>query len=151
MWNRAVLVMVVSFAGACAKAVQVEATEPQEERYRPSWTLNVPVHLDGACACLEGREEPRFVAHIEPLSSGAVGYTTVDAFGAVQHCAYAGGKVVRREQAAVRGAELVGLPLLSVGAVQPVLSVGVKLEEVLDGDDVIGWLFWPPASNSAQQ
>lgn len=148
MLVRIVCVVIAMVAVGCAKSIQpAAAAAPTDERYRPSWTLNVGVHLLGAAACLDGREEPRFVAHVEPLATGAVGFTTVDAYGAVQNCAYADGKVLRREQAAVRGTDLVGLPLFSVGPVQPVLPVGVKLEEVLDGEDhIVGWLFWPAAS-----
>jgi hypothetical protein len=145
------VVLIAALASACSKPVQVEAPKSKEERYRPSWTLNLMVHLDGARACLEGREEPRFVAHVEPLATGATGYSTVDAFGEVQNCAYSDGKVLRREAAAVRAADLVGLPLFAVGPQQPVLPVGVKAEEVLDDDRVIGWLFWPDTPSASSE
>lgn len=150
MLRTSVVVGVLCALSACAKAVQIEAAEPIDDRYRPSWTSNLELHVDGARACLEGREEPRFVAHIEPLAT-AIGFTTVDAYGATQNCVYADGKVVRREPAGVRAVELAGLPLFAVGSAQPALPVGVKLEEVLDQEQVVGWLFWPAVSESAEE
>lgn len=147
MWNRFVMVVgIPSLLAGCAKAVQVEAVEPEEEHYRPGWVADVALHTDGARACLDGRESPRFVAHVEPLSSGAVGFTTVDAYGEVQNCAYADGKVVRRQPSPLHASELAGLPLFAEGPSQPVVPVGVKAEEVLDGDKLVGWLFWPPGA-----
>lgn len=135
---------------SCSKVAQLPIEPPREERYRPSWTATIAVHVDGVRACLDGRETPCYVAHIEPLASGAVGITTVDAYGSIQHCAYSDGKVLRREQADLAMGDLTGLPLFSSGSATPVTPVGVVLEEVLHDELVLGWLYWPPSSDPSR-
>ena len=100
-------------------------------------------------ACLEGRETPRYVVHLEALPSGATGVTTIDAYGAVENCAHLDGKVVHREMNQLSPEELIGLPVFSLGAQQPIVPAGIVLEEVLSEDLVVGWLYWPPAPADA--
>jgi hypothetical protein len=131
--------------GACAKTLPEPETATSALRVRPSWVANLRPYEDAMRTCLEGREAPRYVAFLDALPSGATAVTTVDAYGAVEHCAYYEGRVVRREPAPITAVDIsaMGGALLSVGPEQPVVQVGLVLEEVVDGGRVLGWLYWP--------
>lgn len=139
------LVTLTLLLAAC-KEPQVHVEAPREERYRPSWTTDIALHKDAIARCLEGRETPAYVLHIEPLSTGAEGVSTVDAYGAVENCACDSGRVIRRQTMREAASEYRGLPVFAPGIAQPVVPVGVLVEEVFDGSVTLGWLFWPPSA-----
>lgn len=141
---------VVLACASCAKPIPVQKPEAAT-RVRPSWTDQVTQHVDAISACLERREAPRYVVFIEPLPSGAAGVTTIDAYEAVEHCAYLDGRIVRRQpvELGVRDIGEAGGVLLSLGPTQPVVPHGQVLEEVLERGKLIGWMFWPEASSPA--
>jgi hypothetical protein len=136
----------VAMVACAAKQVPQETSAPRPTRYRPTWTAMIPQHIDAIQTCLEPREAPRYVLFVDSLITGATGVTTINYAGAVEHCAYHDGRLVRREPAAPTAADFEKLPLFSPGATQPSAPIGSVLEEVLDEDGVVvGWLFWPHA------
>jgi hypothetical protein len=130
--------------GACATALP-DPVIPVASRVRPSWVAGLSMHREAIAQCLEHREAPRYVAFVDPLPSGAVGVSTVDAFGSVEHCAVFEGRIVRREPAAMSAVDIAdaGGALLSVGVRPPLVGTGRVSEEVLEQGATIGWLFWP--------
>lgn len=149
-WGSRVVLAAASASLLCAcKSEQVHAEEPVAQHHRPAWSAAIPMNVPAMAACLEERETPRYVVHVEALPSGATGVTTIDAYGALENCAHHDGKVVHRESMALSPEELIGLPVFSLGAQQPVVPVGVVLEEVLSDDLVVGWLYWPRAPADA--
>lgn len=140
------LVAALGVFAAC-KGEQIHAAEPaQAQRYRPAWSASLPHHVDAMSQCLEGREAPRYVLYVDSLTSGATAVSTVDAYGVIENCAVADGKVVLRQPTDRSPSDLIGLPLFSLGAQQPIVASGVLLEEVVANDLVVGWLYWPPAA-----
>jgi hypothetical protein len=126
---------------------------PVNARMRPDWTTHLALQVDAMRACIELRESPHYVAFVDSLPSGATGVTTIDAYGAVEHCAYLDGEVVRREPTDVSGADIAeaGGVLFSLGPVMPVVPVGMVLEEVIEDDAVVGWLYWPGAPEGTDE
>jgi hypothetical protein len=147
-WQGIAVVALVALAACGARQAPQDTSPPapRRTRYWPAWTLTIPEHMHAIRACLETREEPRYVLFVDSLITGATGVTTINYAGAVEHCAYHDGRLVRREPAATSAADFEKLPLFSPGAAQPSAPIGSVLEEVLDDDGVvIGWLFWPNA------
>ena len=141
-----VALALAALAGCAAKPLPQPTATPAPTRYRPNWIATIPMHIDAIRACLEPLEAPRYVLFVDSLITGATGVTTINYAGAVEHCAYQDGELVRREPAAPSVAAFEKLPLFSPGAVQPIVQVGSVLEEVLDDEGVvIGWLYWPNA------
>jgi len=151
MLNKHLMAAAMLVACSACKRGDVEVHEPVVERYRPAWATNIPAYIAGIRACMALREAPAYVAHVEPLVVGATGVTTIDAYGQLENCAWADGKVVRREPVDATTGDLEGLPLFAVGPAQPVVGVGSVLEEVLEDEHVIGWLCWPHASGAAPE
>jgi len=137
--------------GACARSIPVEA--PVTQRPRPDWTSQLALQVDAMRACTELREAPRYVLFLDPLPSGATGVTTIDAFGAVEHCAYLNGEVVRREPTQLSGTDVAeaGGVFFSLGPTMPVVAPGNVLEEVVENEAVVGWLFWPKAQDGSEE
>jgi hypothetical protein len=137
---------------ACAKPVPLKAPEPPS-RVRPGWAEQLTPHVDAIAACLDLREPPRYVVFLDPLPSGASGVTTVDAFGAIEHCAYLDGRIARRQPAdfAITEVGAVGGALFSLGPTRPILPADEALEEVVDHGRLLGWLFWPTGDERADQ
>lgn len=142
----AILGMIVALGAACGSTPTPppqHAPEPLDDAYRPGWTAAISLHLDDIRLCLEGREPPTAVVHVQALASGATGITDVDGFGQVENCAVDRGHVVIREPTLLEPADLDGLPLFSLGPSQPVVGFGVLLEQVTEKETLLGWLYWP--------
>lgn len=138
--------------GACARgAIPVEAKVHQ--RLRPDWTSQLAMQVDAMRACIELREAPRYVVWLDSLPSGATAVTTLDAYGAVEHCAFMEGSVVRREPTQWNATDIAdaGGVLFSLGATMPVVPTGIVLEEVVDDGAVVGWLYWPKAPETRNE
>ena len=147
MSSKPVVALVLGVLAACAaKPLPSPAAPSAPTRYRPNWIATIAMHTDAIRACLEPREAPRYVLFIDSLITGATGVTTINYAGAVEHCAYKDGELVRREPAAPSVAAFEKLPLFSPGVTKPFDLVGSVLEEVFDDEGVrIGWLYWPNA------
>jgi hypothetical protein len=145
------LFLVLGCLVACVRSAPA-VDHPRLGRVRPNWAANLGPHVDAMQRCLELREAPRYVAFVEPLPSGATGVTTVDAYGAVEHCAIDAGEIVRREPATISELDIATArgALFALGPAQPIVPVGRVLEEVVDSGSVLGWLYWPePADGDA--
>jgi hypothetical protein len=141
-----IFALMVGLSG-CAKALPIPKQVPPSH-VRPSWADLLTQHVDAMTACLELREAPRYVVFVEPLTSGASGVTTVDAFDAIEHCAYLDGRVVRRQPAEFRLRDVSEAQeaLFSLGSAQPIVPAGATTEEVLERGQPFGWLYWPEPS-----
>lgn len=141
----AALVIGSGCGATSSPATRTRLVEPPryKEPYRPAWTAGIALHIDEIRLCLAEREPPFAVVHVQDLATGATGVTAVDGFGHAENCAVEDGRVVSRERADVEVADLAGLPVFAPGAKQPKVGVGGLLEEVVEGDLVLGWLYWP--------
>lgn len=140
--------------GACAASPHVASTPREErvDRFRPEWTVAIPLHMDEVRACLEGRQPPVAVVHLQELATGDTGVTAVDGFGSLENCAARSTSAVMRGPSQFRPEDMDGLPLFVPGTDVPHVPAGVVLEEVLalDGHDaVLGWLYWPEPRQAA--
>lgn len=141
--HKSIWLLLLTCAG-CAKALPVQAPRDMSPP-RPQWASNLAAQTDAIHACLREREAPRYVVFVEPLKSGATGITTIDAYDAIEYCAYLDGRIVWREPAeftlrdvsAVRGA------LFSPGDDAPRVPGGQRIEELLERGQRVGWLYWP--------
>ena len=134
---------------ACARPElgRAKTTLDESDPYRPGWTGSLPLIIDGVRTCVEGRLPPTLVLNVSSRPSGATGVITVDGVGATERCAAADGRVVHREPIALRPEMFEGFPVFVVGAETPTVDDHVLLEEVHAGEELIGWLFWPPAGS----
>jgi hypothetical protein len=150
--NKSGFISGLLLVGACARG-PIPVEEPTPLRLRPDWTSQLAMQDGALRACLELREAPRYVVFLDSLPSGATGVTTIDAYGAIEHCAFLDGEVVRREPTQLSGAEIAdaGGVLFSLGPVMPVVPAGIVLEEVVDDGKVLGWLYWPKAPETASE
>jgi hypothetical protein len=135
---------------ACARKLPEAEHAPTGLHMRPTWVSSVGVHADAMRVCLAPLEAPSYVAFVDALSDGVTGVSTVDAYGAVQHCAVRDGRVVRREPAPLSARDIsrAGGALLSIGVVPPIVPSGIVLEEVLDDGRTLGWLYWPSSDDA---
>lgn len=147
---RTQIVALTVVLSGCAKALPIPPPAAPSH-VRPSWADLLTQHVDAISACLELREAPRYVVFVEPLPSGASGITTVDAFDAIEHCAYLDGHVVRRQPAEFRLRDVSEArgALFSLGATQPIVPAGATTEEVLERGQPFGWLYWPKAAETS--
>lgn len=132
----------------CGGGTPMVVKSPEvESKPRPNWSANLGPYVDAMSACLEGREEPRGVAFVEPLTSGASGISTVDAYGSIENCAFQDGKVVWREQTTMHLGDVAeaGGAVFSLGARPPGGENGRLMVEVLNEGSTLGWMYWPAA------
>ena len=123
-----------------------------DEVYRPDWTAGIQVHAAEIRACLRGRQAPALVVHVQALPvSGATGVTDVDGFGAVEHCSAQGSRVLLRQPAKLRPEHFAGLPAFVLGVARPAVGPGVPLEEIVDEQELVGWLYWPSFTTESGQ
>lgn len=149
---RAGCISVMLCVGACSRgAVPVEA--PVSHRVRPDWTSQLAMQIPAMAACVELRESPRYVVFLDSLPSGATAVTTIDAYGAIEHCAWMEGAVVRREPTQLSLVDVAdaGGVFFSLGPTMPVVAEGIVLEEVVEDGAVVGWLYWPRSSASREE
>jgi accessory colonization factor AcfC len=139
--------------GCAAPLKQVEPppSEPIPEHYHPAWTSAVSVYVDAISACLDQRQSPSAVVHVEALAKKGTGVTVVDGYGVLEDCIFRGGQVERSDPAMLAPEALVGLPLFALGSEEPVLELQIPREEVLQDDAVIGWLYWPREARGRQE
>lgn len=102
---------------------------------------------------MRGHQVPTAVVHVRSLArSRATGVTWVDGFGAVEHCSAEGGVVRMRQPARARLEDFAGLPRFVLADQQePSLRTGQLLEEIVQEDQVLGWLYWEPASGPSKE
>jgi hypothetical protein len=152
MFKKAGLIGALLVVGACTRgSVPVETVVNQ--RLRPDWTSQLAMQVDAMRGCVELRESPRYVVFLDSLPSGATGVTTIDAYGAIEHCAWLQGAVVRREPTQWSAADIAeaGGVLFSVGPTMPVIPEGNVIEEVIDDGAVVGWLYWPGSAAQSEE
>jgi hypothetical protein len=111
--------------------------------YRPEWVASVAADASALARCLEGRESPASVVHVHHTADAVTVVTTVDAYEALEVCAVANGKVLVREPSAERLRSFDGLPVFILGARKPRLPTGARMQEIVKGGEVLGWLYWP--------
>lgn len=139
----AVLAGLLPLMGCAHKAPAFRPPTRVEARHRPSWIRSIPVDLDYIVRCLDGREAPSYVLLVYHDPSRRVGMTTVDAYGALEHCVIDGGRVALRVPTDEVPEDYQGLPLFSLGEKRPEFAEANVLEEVISEGSVLGWLYWP--------
>ena len=149
-WRRAVPLVTLLLGCGSAEVRSAQDVLPQaddlhvtQDVYRPAWTAGIQVHAAEIRVCVQGRQPPVLVVHVEALVSGATGVTAVDGFGAVEHCKADGGRVLRRWPANHGPEIFVGSPAFVLGAARPSVGAAVPLEEIVDEQASLGWLYWP--------
>ncbi|MDB4986292.1 MAG: hypothetical protein JWN04_1470 [Myxococcaceae bacterium] len=131
-------------AGPSATTFLAATAADAKPAYRPAWTAGIQVHAAEIRACLRGRQPPTLVVHVQSLAvSGATGVTAIDGFGTVEHCSAEGSRVLLREPAKLQPADFAGLPAFVLGSARPAVEGGKPLEEIVDDQQVVGWLYWP--------
>lgn len=134
-------VVVLSLLLGCHTPRMIAARPAEPESYRPEWAAQVAPHLGNIRACLADKLPPAGIVYLTALANDATGVTSVDGLGATEHCAARGGEVVHREVDSKRAQELRTLPVFTLERpTRPPLTV---VEEVLDEDRAIGYLYWP--------
>jgi len=145
-----VLAGLLSLMGCADKAPAFRPPARVEARHRPPWLRSIAVDLDHMVRCLEGRESPSYVLLVYHDPSRVVGMTTVDAYGALEHCVVDKGRVALRVPTDDRPEDYEGLPLFSLGERRPEFAEANVLEEVISEGHVLGWLYWPRIRKSVE-
>lgn len=111
--------------------------------HRPLWLQTIPADVDAMAHCLEPREAPRYVVLIVHAADASTAITTLDAYGALEHCVVQDGRVVLRQPSSEQIDALEGLPRFSLGPTRPRVPRGTALEEIAQAGASVGWLHWP--------